>query len=271
MPEMDKEHIMDSEHGPRSPTVAHQTDLGQKDPLNGSSLPETNNTEDSDAQKNTTDVKMERFSSPSPILRSEGVDGDSEDGNASPRSTEDSQTAEDWDRVEVRPRTAPLIDQSESPDKHREMRTKSVPLAFPVSSPSPIHALVKNMSEHSEIISGKTENFPAWHPHVYAKPPKQPTPHSIDDILGLSRTRLDSDSHITDLQYKEENSRNSYSRLSMSESSDSEEQFRSGPTDQPLNLCVSKSRSDSPTEGRRSNKSTLFKGQLDYLIVQCST
>lgn len=24
----------------------------------------------------------------------------------------------------------------------------------------------------------------SWHPHVYANPPKQPTPHMISDILG---------------------------------------------------------------------------------------
>lgn len=27
---------------------------------------------------------------------------------------------------------------------------------------------------------------PSWHPHVYGKPPKKPTPHTIDHILGLS-------------------------------------------------------------------------------------
>lgn len=27
----------------------------------------------------------------------------------------------------------------------------------------------------------------SWHPHVYAKPPKAPTPHSIGDILGVQK------------------------------------------------------------------------------------
>lgn len=27
---------------------------------------------------------------------------------------------------------------------------------------------------------------PSWHPHVYGKPPKKPTPHTIENILGLS-------------------------------------------------------------------------------------
>lgn len=33
----------------------------------------------------------------------------------------------------------------------------------------------------------KEESYDAsWHPHVYGKPPKKPTPHTIDYILGLS-------------------------------------------------------------------------------------
>ncbi|KAM3955340.1 uncharacterized protein ACR2FA_010765 [Aphomia sociella] len=33
----------------------------------------------------------------------------------------------------------------------------------------------------------KDELFePSWHPHVYGKPPKKPTPHTIEYILGLS-------------------------------------------------------------------------------------
>lgn len=27
---------------------------------------------------------------------------------------------------------------------------------------------------------------PSWHPHVYGKPPKKPTPHTIEYILGIS-------------------------------------------------------------------------------------
>lgn len=35
------------------------------------------------------------------------------------------------------------------------------------------------------------ETTKTWHPHVYAKPPKAPTPHSIGDILGLQRSSVD--------------------------------------------------------------------------------
>lgn len=34
----------------------------------------------------------------------------------------------------------------------------------------------------------KRESFePSWHPHVYGKPPKKPTPHTIEYILGISK------------------------------------------------------------------------------------
>ncbi|RVE53422.1 hypothetical protein evm_001992 [Chilo suppressalis] len=38
----------------------------------------------------------------------------------------------------------------------------------------------------------KVESYePSWHPHVYGKPPKMPTPHSIEYILGISGSRHD--------------------------------------------------------------------------------
>lgn len=35
------------------------------------------------------------------------------------------------------------------------------------------------------IINHLQTTTKSWHPHIYAKPPKAPTPHSIGDILGL--------------------------------------------------------------------------------------
>lgn len=37
----------------------------------------------------------------------------------------------------------------------------------------------------------------SWHPHVYAKPPKIPTPHSIGDILGLKVATKSIPMHLT--------------------------------------------------------------------------
>lgn len=40
--------------------------------------------------------------------------------------------------------------------------------------------------EEINVNETKKEDIfePSWHPHVYGKPPKKPTPHSIDYILG---------------------------------------------------------------------------------------
>lgn len=44
-------------------------------------------------------------------------------------------------------------------------------------------------SEDRSKNSEKDESFElSWHPHVYGKPPKKPTPHSIEYILGLGNT-----------------------------------------------------------------------------------
>lgn len=40
---------------------------------------------------------------------------------------------------------------------------------------------IKSTEEKKDEVSE-----PSWHPHVYGKPPKKPTPHTIDYILGLS-------------------------------------------------------------------------------------
>ncbi|CAH0596133.1 unnamed protein product [Chrysodeixis includens] len=45
----------------------------------------------------------------------------------------------------------------------------------------------EDREEDKHHDDNKPEPFePSWHPHVYGKPPKKPTPHTIDYILGLS-------------------------------------------------------------------------------------
>ncbi|VVC99547.1 unnamed protein product, partial [Leptidea sinapis] len=39
----------------------------------------------------------------------------------------------------------------------------------------------------------------SWHPHVYGKPPKMPTPHTIEHILGLNRIKEDSKKAVSQL------------------------------------------------------------------------
>lgn len=42
-----------------------------------------------------------------------------------------------------------------------------------------------------------------WHAHLYSKPPAQPTPHFIEDILGLRSSKLDTPKTV-DKQIQEE-------------------------------------------------------------------
>ncbi|CAH0730801.1 unnamed protein product, partial [Brenthis ino] len=39
----------------------------------------------------------------------------------------------------------------------------------------------------SDSTEREESGEPSWHPHVYGKPPKKPTPHTIEYILGLSK------------------------------------------------------------------------------------
>ncbi|CAH2242888.1 jg14458, partial [Pararge aegeria aegeria] len=44
------------------------------------------------------------------------------------------------------------------------------------------------IQDNCNINSDREESGePSWHPHVYGKPPKKPTPHTIEYILGLSK------------------------------------------------------------------------------------
>jgi len=139
----------------------------------------------------------------------------------------------------------------------------------------------------------------SWHEHIYRKPPKTPTPYSIVDILGwgsdggdsnVSRKRsIASDNnnnssrsyqnvepstlqHLLNLNIKTPPSppRNYHSNdinnrgMSLSETSEDE----SIASDQPLNLCLTKSRDSSPaTDKPGKAKKGIFLNA--GLVVQC--
>ncbi|KAF4519943.1 hypothetical protein B566_EDAN015035 [Ephemera danica] len=59
------------------------------------------------------------------------------------------------------------------------------------SSPSP-HTTV-SLATTVSVSSSRSPAVAAsswWHPHVYGRPPKRPTPHFIADILGLSSLQV---------------------------------------------------------------------------------
>lgn len=128
---------------------------------------------------------------------------------------------------------------------------------------------------------------PTWHEHVYRKPPRMPTPFSITDILwgngkSSSAAKIDQNSdsnnnssrsyqnvepstlqQLLNLNIKTPSPRsfersgsrvnhNGISNRGMSLSETSEDE--SVASDQPLNLCVIKSRDSSPGADRSSGK-----------------
>lgn len=95
--------------------------------------------------------------------------------------------------------------------------------------------------EEIEVQNTNAFVLHSWHPHVYAKPPKTPTPHSILDILGTPHKKMCFSPPIvvrgTSTKEKEE-------RLPPSNDDADDEGFS---CDEPLNLCLSKSRDVSPS------------------------
>lgn len=150
--------------------------------------------------------------------------------------------------------------------------------------------------ENFQLFSdnGQTITAATWHEHVYRKPPKMPTPFSIMDILWgdgkkgkLPRFDQNSDSNnnssrsyqnvepstlqqLLNLNIKtpsprsyehstNRSNRNGISKRGMSLSETSEDE--SVASDQPLNLCVIKSRDSSPGADKSSGKAK--KGAID--------
>ncbi|XP_075984616.1 homeobox protein NK7.1 [Anticarsia gemmatalis] len=63
---------------------------------------------------------------------------------------------------------------------------------------------VDNETGEDKVIEEKKEESshefePSWHPHVYGKPPKKPTPHTIDYILGLNVDKSEKKSTLSQL------------------------------------------------------------------------
>lgn len=46
----------------------------------------------------------------------------------------------------------------------------------------------EDKEQKSDSNEREDSGEPSWHPHVYGKPPKKPTPHTIEYILGLSKS-----------------------------------------------------------------------------------
>lgn len=132
---------------------------------------------------------------------------------------------------------------------------------------------VESIVYNNNNLKNNPSSNATWHAHVYANPPKNPTPHSIGDILGwkcssagVPRQHQQKITQITEelkntssatlnqllsvkLKAAVSNDYRSQSQTfigrcgSLSESSEDD----SGICDQPLNLSITKSRDTSPT------------------------
>lgn len=123
-------------------------------------------------------------------------------------------------------------------------------------------------------------NPTTWHAHVYAKPPKTPTPHTIGDILGWTggnnqnllasqMTEIQDPSSaslnqllnsnlkaaVSDSYRNHQNQFISRRCTSLSESSEDD----SGICEQPLNLSITKSRDTSPALSIGKNSASRVK------------
>lgn len=170
-----------------------------------------------------------------------------------------------------------------------------------LKSQSEINLIKDELSFSDNCVIEKIDDLgivSTWHQHVYAQPPKCPTPHTIGDILGwqcpkrpkplrpgqTSDLFINPDSDISPLNqllnvrlkptvnsvdddfrqkyqtnYQEKNFNNHFIPRSSSMSESSEDD--SCISDQPLNLSISKSRDTSPSPSIGKSAVKLKKGK----------
>ncbi|XP_037813005.1 putative mediator of RNA polymerase II transcription subunit 26 [Lucilia sericata] len=59
------------------------------------------------------------------------------------------------------------------------------PVGILAKTPQQRQSHSPNVSTEAHLLATNMATPPSWHPHVYARPPNRPTPHTIADILGL--------------------------------------------------------------------------------------
>lgn len=276
MPEVDKDEILAAHH------ISQESMLG----IDVSALPHAN-----------------------PIGAAGAIDG------AFVHQTKDGRTHLPKNYEHTRPLTAP----PSASLSRAEIRTISEPATPPRYSTNDAKQLGENdqYSPKTRSPSPIAQQL-SWHPHVYAKPPKAPTPHTIGDILGLPRTppmeygSIDTNvsrSTISQIlngkstnESKSKTSNHLHDRLLMgsgaaplvagnthfenglvtnfsgrSERSMSEgsEDDTSAISDQPLNLCISRTERDaSPSMNVTNSKGniakTAIKQKKGKFLEQCA-
>ncbi|KAK6639356.1 hypothetical protein RUM43_007629 [Polyplax serrata] len=126
--------------------------------------------------------------------------------------------------------------------------------------PSKVTAISKDVRDADmDMQTTNTFVLHSWHPHVYAKPPKTPTPHSILDILGTPQKKICFSPLIVRGASSKEHEED---RFPPSNGEPDDENFT---CNEPLNLCLSKSRDVSPSSSISSRTVTPPMGTTHVL------
>lgn len=114
----------------------------------------------------------------------------------------------------------------------------------------------RSESDSHRSDSNRSDGIKWWHPHVYANPPKMPTPFFITNILGISNS----------------NSSNCYEFPGSPSDRNSASE---GKSDEPLNLCVKNKSGSFDIHGHVGRKTSLnssfssrlkIKGKLNHFL-----
>lgn len=283
--------IMDSLMAKSSPssiamtpaTINHSNDLYMTENL----ILKSKNIDDKSKMTNRfKNHKIDRFLAPSPFpYQNQAATGQTESepeveynnsgDSFEKRFNDSSDSTSSWKFDSSRPHTAPPHSyRSHRNDDKTNLRTSSVPiLASERNFRSANQVQESDISiecNNNEICRSDLQltckTTKTWHPHVYGKPPKRPTPHSIDDILGLPALTISTGRSSNKVRSSSFSKGQSRRMESMSSVSDNEDNI-STISDQPLNLSVAKSRDVSPLlpdEG--SIKQQLITSKLGKLL-----
>lgn len=136
----------------------------------------------------------------------------------------------------------------------------------------------------AEVVESK-EAEPSWHPHVYGKPPKKPTPHTIQYILGLAEEKKSVSPLMKvkrfDKTFQEKNQIQSDDKkvLSVHKNKLQEQLLQKVRTsgsdfekvyfrcEEPLNLSVAKSKDSPGSSADDDKKGKLYCMQSKYYVV----
>lgn len=106
-----------------------------------------------------------------------------------------------------------------------------------------VHKDTHNVEDKISDSVEREENVElSWHPHVYGKPPKKPTPHTIEYILGLSKEETTKDEPKRSTVSQLMNVKRNFDSKKNFSSQDKNSQVQRDLTDRKFNINVHKNK-----------------------------